>query len=76
MIETAREYHVHFSDLVSERRDKQSVLARQCAMWRIKRELPWSLPRIGRAFGDRDHTTILHGIRRHQARIDAGEATP
>lgn len=76
MVEAAAEYHVSVVDLVSERRDKRSVAARQCAMWRIKRALPWSLPRIGRAFGDRDHTTVLHAIRRHQARIDAGEAMP
>ena len=73
---TAQEYGVHFIDLISERRDKQSVLARHCAMWRIKRALPWSMPRIGRAFGGRDHTTALNAIRRHQARIDAGEVMP
>lgn len=63
-------------DLESERRDVATVRARHCAMWRVKRETPWSLPSIGRSFGGRDHSSVIHGIRRHQARIDAGEVMP
>jgi hypothetical protein len=42
---------------------------RQKAMYRMNRELGWSTPRIGRKLGDRDHTTVMHGIRAHAARI-------
>lgn len=48
--------------------------ARQEVMW-LARRLPCqpSLPQIGRALGGRDHTTILHGIRAHQARLEGRE---
>jgi hypothetical protein len=74
--EVARAYNVTVMDLESARRDIAAVRARHCAVWRIKRETPWSTTRIGRAFGGRDHSSIIHGIRRHQARIDAGEVMP
>lgn len=59
------------AELRSERRSKPVVIARQEAMWLAKRYTSYSLPRIGAAMGGRDHTTVLHGVRRHQARIDA-----
>jgi hypothetical protein len=73
---TALRYGVTVCDVESERRNVPSVRARQCAMWQIKQELSWSLPRIARCFGQRDHTTALYAVRRHQARIDAGEVMP
>ena len=72
----APRYGVTVADMESERRNAPSVRARQCAMWQIKKELSWSLPRIARSFGKRDHTTALYGIRRHEARIAAGEVMP
>lgn len=35
-----------------------------------------TLPQIGRFFGDRDHTTVLHGVRQHNARRERGEVMP
>lgn len=48
---------------------------RQMLMWEIKMEVKPSitLPELGRLFGGRDHTTALHGIRAHQARVDSEE---
>jgi chromosomal replication initiator protein len=37
---------------------------RQAAMWLAKKLTTRSLPDIGRRFGDRDHTTVLHAVRR------------
>ena len=44
---------------------------RQEAMWRMRQAGKWSLPQIGRFLGGRDHTTVLAGVRAHQARLDA-----
>ena len=62
--------------IISARRNVNLVLARWEVMWRAREETALSLPQIGRALGDRDHTTILYGVRRHQERIDAGEIRP
>jgi chromosomal replication initiation ATPase DnaA len=61
-------------DLLSPRRQTNVVRARQEAMWLVRHKTGLSLPNIARRFGGRDHTTILHGIRTHQARLDAGVA--
>ena len=42
--------------------------ARHEAIWRVRRVTNWSLPRVGRYFAERDHTTILHSIRRMEDR--------
>lgn len=76
MAETAALYGVSVIYLKSERRDALTCRARQHCYWTMRHETTWSLPRIARLFGNRDHTTALHGIRRHQARIDAGEVMP
>lgn len=60
--------------LLSDRRRRREVWARHELYWWLRMLTPWSMPRIGRFLCDRDHTTILHGVRRHQARLDAGEA--
>ncbi|MBX7200322.1 MAG: hypothetical protein K1X51_13225 [Rhodospirillaceae bacterium] len=54
--------------LVGDRRSRPIVAARHLAYWRVARETGASLAAIGRAFGDRDHTTIIHGIRKHEQR--------
>lgn len=67
-LETAKkyeEYDVTLSDLFSIRRDVVTVLAKHECYWRAKQETSWSLPAIGRYFGGRDHTTILHGVRKY-----------
>jgi chromosomal replication initiation ATPase DnaA len=42
----------------------------------MKHETTLSLTSIGRLLGARDHSTTLKSVRRHQARIDAGEVMP
>lgn len=57
--------------LCGEGRAKHLAWARHEMFWRLRRETTWSLPRLGRAL-NRDHTSLLNGIRKHQARLDAG----
>lgn len=58
-----REFGVPRVDLLSHRRLIDHARPRQVAMWLARRVTSHSLPQIGRAM-DRDHTTIMHGIRR------------
>lgn len=58
-------------EIKSIRRDRRLVKARQWAAWRMAKETSMSLPAIGRVLGDRDHTTILHSIRKHEAWMKA-----
>lgn len=58
-------------DLLSARRQKTIVRPRQIAMWLCKQLTPRSLPEIGKRFGDKDHTTVLHAVKR----IDELKAT-
>jgi len=74
MHEVSAKHELTIHELRSNRRDRLLVAARNEAMWRMKRETSLSLPAIGHKMGGRDHTTVLHGIRRHEARIAAGEA--
>ncbi len=60
----AKEYRVSVVDMESERREMRLVLARHIAVYLICMMSRRSYPAIGRAFGDRDHTTILHARRR------------
>jgi chromosomal replication initiator protein len=52
------------ADLLSERRTRSVARPRQAAMWLAKQLTTRSLPDIGRRFGGRDHTTVLHAVRR------------
>jgi chromosomal replication initiator protein len=52
------------ADMLSERRTKAVARPRQAAMWLAKQLTSRSLPDIGRRFGGRDHTTVLHAVRR------------
>ena len=65
----AEEYGVSVLDLESDRRSAEVARPRQAGMWLCRRLTGASLPRIGRAFGDRDHTTVLHANRAVEARL-------
>ena len=60
----ARQYNVSRSDLLSSRRTANVVRPRQMAMYLAKTLTLRSLPEIGRRFGGRDHTTVLHAVRK------------
>ncbi len=60
----ARHYNVSRQEMVSNRRTRTIVKPRQIAMFLSKTMTPRSFPEIGRRFGGRDHTTVLHAVRK------------
>jgi chromosomal replication initiator protein len=64
---TSEHYGMKQADLISERRNRSIARPRQAAMWLAKQLTTRSLPDIGRRFGGRDHTTVLHAVRRIEA---------
>jgi len=67
-------YGISTTDIYSKRRTRKICAARHHVMFEISHRTEWSLPQIGR-FLDRDHTTVLHGIRLHKERIEKGEVS-
>ncbi len=70
----ARHYGVSVIDLVSTRRTQPLAFVRQIAIYLVRELTALSMPSIGRLFGDRDHTTILHAVRKVQARRERDPA--
>jgi chromosomal replication initiator protein len=70
----SRHYNVSKADLLSARRTRTIVRPRQIAMYLAKVLTPRSLPEIGRRFGGRDHTTVLHAVRKIEEMI-SGDKT-
>ena len=59
----AHRFRLRPAELTSHRRAREIVRPRQIAMYLARELTPRSLPEIGRVFGRRDHTTVLHAIR-------------
>lgn len=57
-------FNIKLSDLLSSRRARQIARPRQVAMYLCKQLTSKSLPSIGRKFGGRDHTTVMHAVKR------------
>jgi chromosomal replication initiator protein len=60
----AEHFNIRLSDMVSPRRARAVARPRQVAMWLAKQLTSRSLPEIGRKFGNRDHTTVIHAVNR------------
>jgi chromosomal replication initiator protein len=60
----AEHYNIRLSDMIGPKRLRTIARPRQIAMYLSKQLTPRSLPEIGRRFGGRDHTTIMHGVRK------------
>ncbi len=67
----SRHFGVSKSDLLSQRRHRSVVWPRQIGMYLAKQMTARSLPEIGRRFGNRDHTTVLHAIRKIDGELNA-----
>ncbi|MCK8785857.1 chromosomal replication initiator protein DnaA [Roseomonas sp. NAR14] len=60
----AEHYHIRLTDMSSARRARNVARPRQVAMYLAKQLTARSLPEIGRRFGNRDHTTVMHAVSR------------
>jgi len=60
----AEHYNIRLSEMSSERRARAVARPRQVAMFLSKQLTSRSLPEIGRKFGGRDHTTVMHAVRK------------
>ena len=58
----AEHYHVTVADLCGNKRSSKIVMPRQIAMYLCRDIIDTSLKTIGKNLGDRDHTTVMHGI--------------
>jgi chromosomal replication initiator protein len=56
-------YRIRQAEMSSARRAREVARPRQVAMYLAKQLTPRSLPEIGRRFGGRDHTTVIHAVR-------------
>ena len=57
-------YNIRLSDMIGPKRLRSYARPRQVAMYLCKHMTSRSLPEIGRRFGGRDHTTVMHGVKR------------
>ena len=60
----AEHYNIRLSDMIGPKRLRNIARPRQVAMYLAKHLTSRSLPEIGRRFGGRDHTTIMHGVKK------------
>ena len=67
-------YNIRLSDLLSSRRSRTIARPRQVAMYLSKILTTRSLPEIGRKFGGRDHTTVIHAVKRIESLQDSDNA--
>jgi chromosomal replication initiator protein len=66
----ADHYKVRMPDLKSKTRTRPLVVARQVAMFLVKKHLDKSLVDIGRSFGGKDHTTVMNALRRIEDQLN------
>src|SRR6056297_3133280 len=70
----AEHYNIRLSDMIGPKRVRNFARPRQVAMYLCKQLTSRSLPEIGRRFGGRDHTTVMHGVRRiEELRLQDGQ---
>ncbi|MFL2770879.1 MAG: chromosomal replication initiator protein DnaA [Rhodospirillaceae bacterium] len=70
----AEHFQIRLSDMSSARRSRTVARPRQIAMYLSKQLTSRSLPEIGRAFGGRDHTTVIHAVRKVEELMKADVA--
>jgi chromosomal replication initiator protein len=70
----AEHFNIRLADMHSARRARAVARPRQVAMYLCKQLTPRSLPEIGRKFGGRDHTTVMHAVRKIEELMAADRA--
>ncbi len=75
--QVAEHYRIRKAEMTSARRAREVARPRQVAMYLSKQLTPKSLPDIGRRFGGRDHTTVIHAVRQiEKLRAATPSSTP
>ncbi len=69
----SKHFNVGRNDLLSARRAREVVVPRQIGMYLAKKLTARSLPEIGRRFGGRDHSTVLHAVRKIDGQMKGDE---
>lgn len=69
--QVATHFNISKADLISQRRTRAIVRPRQIAMFLCKMMTPRSLPEIGKRFGGRDHTTVIHAVQKVEELMSA-----
>lgn len=69
----ARHFRLEVSDLLGNQRNREVAWARQVAMYLARELTTYSLPKIGDAFGGRDHTTVMHAYDKVKKTIAANQ---
>lgn len=69
---TSSAYGIPVDDVLGDRRQKNTVLPRHLIMYKLRKELNLSLPRIGKIFG-KDHTTIIHAYNKIENMLNNDE---
>lgn len=69
LLVTANYFGIDEREITAERREARIVHARHVGMWLSKKLTTKSLPEIGRAFGGKDHTSVLHAVRKIEKQL-------
>ncbi len=69
--EVLLKHRAFWRDMTAARRDREAVKCRHEICYRLRNEADYSMPKIGRLLGGRDHTTVIHGCRQHKIRMEA-----
>jgi hypothetical protein len=69
--EVSQKHSIPTAQMRGHTRSRPVVAARWEAYFRISTELGYSLPMIGKAMGDKEHTGVMYGIRKHKERVNA-----
>jgi chromosomal replication initiation ATPase DnaA len=69
VFEVCRKHGLTYDEIMGHQRSVRIAIARHEAFYRLATETTSSLPRIGKWMGGKDHTSVLHGIRRHRQRM-------
>lgn len=71
ILEVARYHNLKPADLIGKKRTSEVTMPRQIAMYIIRETTDLSLPNIGKNFGGRDHTTVMHAIKKVEQEMTA-----
>jgi hypothetical protein len=72
LAEVCAKYNVKPHEILSRRRDQAIMIPRHEVFYRLKRETTLSYPQMGRLMGGRDHTTVLHSVRKYEKLLSMG----